>query len=112
MKIIQASERTRERLRELKELMEGRSESPETRSDMVQLAARTGRHPLPCLKAQRAGAERAGPLAKVPISGDQRFENWKLRRALRRPYFLRSTVRLSRVRNPSSFSAGRNSGSK
>jgi hypothetical protein len=31
---------------------------------------------------------------------DQRFENWKLRRALARPYFLRSTVRLSRVRKP------------
>jgi len=29
---------------------------------------------------------------------DQRFENWKLRRALRNPYFLRSTMRLSRVK--------------
>src|SRR3546814_646037 len=28
----------------------------------------------------------------------QRFENWKLRRALARPYFLRSTLRASRVR--------------
>lgn len=41
----------------------------------------------------------------------QRFENWKLRRALRFPYFLRSTTRLSRVRNPAAFSAGRSDGS-
>ena len=30
-----------------------------------------------------------------PRERDQRFENWKLRRALARPYFLRSTTRLS-----------------
>ena len=41
----------------------------------------------------------------VPVG--QRLENWKLRRALRRPYFLRSTTRLSRVRNPAAFSAPR-----
>ena len=41
----------------------------------------------------------------------QRFENWKLRRALRFPYFLRSTTRLSRVRNPAAFKAGRSEGS-
>src|SRR5204862_4473410 len=35
--------------------------------------------------------------------GFQRFENWKLRRALRWPYFLRSTMRSSRVRKPPSL---------
>jgi len=35
-----------------------------------------------------------------------RFENWKLLRAFALPYFLRSTVRLSRVRKPCFFSAG------
>jgi hypothetical protein len=40
-----------------------------------------------------------------------RFENWKLRRALARPYFLRSTTRLSRVRKPPALSAGRSPGS-
>ena len=43
---------------------------------------------------------------------DQRFENWKLRRAFMRPYFLRSTTRLSRVRKPPFLRAPRNSGSK
>lgn len=42
----------------------------------------------------------------------QRFENWKLRRALALPYFLRSTTRLSRVMKPACFSAGRSAGSK
>ena len=42
---------------------------------------------------------------------NQRLENWKLRRALARPYFLRSTARLSRVRNPTCFSTGRSFGS-
>jgi hypothetical protein len=32
------------------------------------------------------------------------LENWKLRRALARPYFLRSTTRESRVRKPPCFS--------
>ncbi len=41
----------------------------------------------------------------------QRFENWKLRRAFGRPYFLRSTARGSRVRNPPGFSATRRAGS-
>src|SRR5690606_8037830 len=43
---------------------------------------------------------------------DQRLENWKERRALARPYFLRSTTRLSRVRNPPFLSTPRSSGSK
>ena len=42
----------------------------------------------------------------------QRLENWKLARALRWPYFLRSTTRKSRVRKPSFFSVGLSSGSK
>jgi hypothetical protein len=40
-----------------------------------------------------------------------RFENWKLRRALALPYFLRSTTRLSRVRKPPCFKTGRSPGS-
>ncbi len=36
--------------------------------------------------------------ARAGVGRDQRLENWKLRRALRRPYFLRSTRRESRVR--------------
>ena len=41
----------------------------------------------------------------------QRLENWKLRRAFARPYFLRSTTRESRVRKPPALSVGRSSGS-
>ena len=41
----------------------------------------------------------------------QRLENWKLRRALARPYFLRSTTRLSRVRKPAALSGPRRAGS-
>src|SRR5213083_1577893 len=41
----------------------------------------------------------------------QRLENWKLRRALALPYFLRSTTRLSRVRKPPRLSTPRRSGS-
>ena len=37
--------------------------------------------------------------------------NWKLRRALARPYFLRSTTRGSRVRNPACLIAVRSAGS-
>ena len=39
------------------------------------------------------------------------FENWKDRRALALPYFLRSTTRLSRVRKPPFLSTARSSGS-
>ena len=42
---------------------------------------------------------------------DQRFENWKLRRALRLPYFLRSTTRESRVKKPAAFRGVRSTGS-
>jgi hypothetical protein len=44
--------------------------------------------------------------------GDQRLENWNDLRALARPYFLRSTVRESRVRKPPFFKTLRRSGSK
>lgn len=37
--------------------------------------------------------------------------NWKLRRALARPYFLRSTARLSRVRKPACLTTVRSAGS-
>src|SRR6516165_1307345 len=41
----------------------------------------------------------------------QRLENWNERRALALPYFLRSTTRESRVRNPPRLSELRSSGS-
>src|ERR1043166_5620743 len=47
----------------------------------------------------------------VCCEADQRFENWNERRALARPYFLRSTTRLSRVRKPPRLSTERSSGS-
>src|SRR3954447_1615881 len=58
--------------------------------------------------------------AKIAFAGkpgvankrNQRLENWKLRRALALPYFLRSTTRESRVRKPPFLSAPRRSGSK
>ncbi len=40
-----------------------------------------------------------------------RFENWKLALALRRPYFFRSLIRESRVRNPAPLSIGLKAGS-
>src|SRR3546814_1828717 len=52
----------------------------------------------------------AGP-SSIRLLSDQRLENWKLRRALARPYFLRSTTRESRVRKPPLFSTGRRPGS-
>ena len=52
------------------------------------------------------------PAACSAVRVPYRFENWKLRRALARPYFLRSTARLSRVRKPPFLSTGRRSGSK
>ncbi len=45
------------------------------------------------------------------VANDQRLENWNERRALARPYFLRSTTRESRVRKPPRLSAPRKSGS-
>lgn len=69
-------------------------------------------------RATKKGDPKAAPCRKgrsrmqdAAAATGQRFENWKLRRALARPYFLRSTTRLSRVRKPSFFSAGRSSGS-
>ncbi len=58
-----------------------------------------------------ARPRRSGAFQSVRENAGQRFENWKLRRALRLPYFLRSTTRASRVRKPAAFSAGRSSGS-
>ena len=54
-----------------------------------------------------------GPPSKSEDMGSagQRLENWKERRALRRPYFLRSTVRESRVRKPCFLSTVLSSGS-
>ena len=49
--------------------------------------------------------------ALAAAASDQRFENWKLRRALALPYFFRSTARLSRVRKPACFTAVRRAGS-
>ncbi len=56
-------------------------------------------------RAPGAGTKKgalAGALIRNRVSErrNQRLENWKLRRAFRRPYFLRSTTRLSRVRKP------------
>ena len=52
------------------------------------------------------------PFELAKRNADQRFENWNERRALARPYFLRSTTRGSRVRKPPRLSAARKSGSK
>src|SRR5580704_16451776 len=49
--------------------------------------------------------------AAIRNDGDYRFENWKLRRALALPYFLRSTTRESRVTKPPRLSTLRSSGS-
>src|SRR6185312_8224991 len=73
-----------------------------------------GSHPALQRTLDRKRALRCEP--KRPTQKEnfvrQRFENWKLRRALALPYFLRSTTRLSRVRKPCAFSTGRSSGSK
>jgi len=45
------------------------------------------------------------------VPRDQRLENWNERRALARPYFLRSTTRLSRVMKPPFLRGLRSSGS-
>ncbi len=63
--------------------------------------------------AHEKGASVAEGALSWQDDGDaaQRFENWKLRRALALPYFLRSTTRLSRVRKPPFLSTPRSSGS-
>ena len=63
------------------------------------------------IDARRAGRCRPAILVESAVSSAQRLENWKLRRALALPYFLRSTMRESRVRNPRIFKAGRLVGS-
>src|SRR5260221_11656783 len=47
---------------------------------------------------EKRGVPQDAPFAYADLLPDQRFENWKLRRAFALPYFLRSTTRLSRVR--------------
>lgn len=56
---------------------------------------------------------RAGRGAVRALAGwsNQRLLNWKERRALARPYFLRSTTRESRVRKPAAFRMPRSVGS-
>src|SRR3546814_1770397 len=67
--------------------------------------------PVTGYPAQTKRAARIGrPSCCKSLAANQRFENWKLLRALARPYFLRSTVRLSRVRKPSFFTALRSAG--
>src|SRR3979409_237651 len=61
--------------------------------------------------AKEKGAKSA-PLPMLLFEADQRWENWNERRALARPYFLRSTTRLSRVRKPPRLSTLRRSGSE
>ncbi len=63
------------------------------------------KHNLQCCPPDR---RRSVPA--LPDRG-QRFENWKLRRAFLRPYFFRSTMRLSRVRKPPSLRRGCKPGS-
>ena len=53
----------------------------------------------------------AAPFDNRPSRPYQRLENWKRARAPARPYFLRSTTRLSRVRKPAAFMAPRRGGS-
>src|SRR5690606_36076088 len=65
-------------------------------------------------RMRRRRNKKADPKARFSVfetRRDQRLENWKLRRALARPYFFRSTVRLSRVRKPPFFSTARKLGS-
>ena len=60
----------------------------------------------------RGGLTREGPGSSTRPPAQrrkkrQRLLNWKLRRALALPYFLRSTSRSSRVRKPPDLSSGR-----
>src|SRR5262249_38221276 len=59
-------------------------------------------------KAKKKGADRR---PSHWCASSQRLENWKRRRAPARPYFLRSTTRLSRVGRPLVFMALRRAGS-
>src|SRR5450432_2698280 len=53
------------------------------------------------VKRQKKGRPKPPFPGLVRIVRAQRLENWKLARAFLWPYFLRSTTRESRVRNPS-----------
>src|SRR5512141_510595 len=61
---------------------------------------------------KKEGAPKRSLRIDSDFRADQRLENWNDRRALARPYFLRSTTRLSRVRKPPRLSTLRSSGSK
>ena len=66
----------------------------------------------PMRRTAQKGAHLCAPFVNlITVSSDQRLENWNERRALARPYFLRSTTRESRVRKPPFLSAPRRSGS-
>src|SRR5215203_1503929 len=64
------------------------------------------------LRDRRSIAGSARQSSRSETERAQRLENWKLRRALALPYFLRSTTRGSRVRKPPDLSSGRKAGSK
>jgi len=87
-----------------------------TMSDLVETALRNLFHRQPTKRAACAALpfSLGEKVARRPDEGSapQRLENWKLARALRWPYFLRSTTRESRVRKPPFLSAGLRSGSK
>ena len=59
----------------------------------------------------RVSATRPAPSMDAAARRNYRLLNWKLRRALALPYFLRSTTRESRVRKPATFRMPRRSGS-
>src|SRR6185312_4398238 len=94
--------------------------SPERISTRMQNGPSRGRFfvlppPPRQAKRKRAAPSPAHPFANHPARcrgrKNQRFENWKLRRAFALPYFLRSTTRLSRVRKPPFLSTARRPGS-
>src|ERR1700745_1505580 len=63
------------------------------------------------MRKRRCHFQQRLEIVGVLESYDQRLENWNDRRALARPYFLRSTTRESRVRKPPRLSTPRRSGS-
>ncbi len=78
------------------------------------MSRRTRRNPVrrpPSLSRRPAGRYTPPPPRPPRRRRHQRFEYCGRLRALCRPYFLRSTTRLSRVRKPSFFRIGRSAGS-
>jgi hypothetical protein len=78
----------------------------------LQLSASHATNPVLSLSKHGWCARPVLQAMRALVGPRQRLENWKLRRAFMRPYFLRSTTRLSRVRKPPFLSTGRSSGSK